>query len=95
MSASRVGISRQQRIDRLLGEQTAGAAQIVEQIRIVRAFLQRSLQIRNGFGELTRLNLRDAQRTLLMDPAEMRNRLGRVALCEQRIPEKLISWDKA
>ena len=65
MRAGGVGISGQQSIDRLLRQQTAGPAEVIQEIRIIRMRGQCRLQICDRLGQLPGLDLRDSQRGLV------------------------------
>ena len=95
VGARGVGISGQQRIDRLLGEQSGGAAKIVEQVGIVGPLLQCGLQVRDRFGELAGFDLRNSEGSLLVSPLQMRDRLSRVALRQKCVAQKLMGRSQA
>jgi hypothetical protein len=58
----------------LLRKKPGGAAEIVEEVRIVRLLLQCGLQILNRVGELPRLLLGNPKRTLFVSEFQMRKR---------------------
>ena len=80
--ARRVGISGQQCVNGLLGEQTARPAEIVKNVRVVGVRSQCSLQVLNSLRKLSSLYFRDPQRGFIWSSLQMRNRLGRIALGE-------------
>src|SRR5258708_39329881 len=92
--ARRVGIGREQRVDRLLREQAAGTTEVIEKMGSVGALLQRGLQIWNALHQLSRLELRDSQRGLLVNTIQMRNRFHWISLRQQRIAQKLMRRSK-
>ncbi len=57
-------------------EQTAGTAQIIQQVRVIRAFRQRGTQISDRFLVLTRLDLRYSQCFVGMNAIKMWNSFG-------------------
>src|SRR4029077_16660272 len=65
MGARRVRIIREQRVDGLLGEESARASEIVKQIRIVGTVSKSCLQIDDGIRKLSSLQLRDSQRSFV------------------------------
>ena len=90
MGARRIRIRRLQRVNRLLGKQAAGAAKIVKQIGIVGVLGQRGLQVFYRWLQLPSPDLRDPQCRLLLNLLQMRNRLGVVALRQQRVSQQLV-----
>src|SRR6266567_2539145 len=78
MGSGRIRIGCQQRIDRLLREQAAGAAEIIKQIGIIGARFQRSPKICHCFGQLPGFELRNPQSSLLFNSLQVRNCFGRV-----------------
>jgi hypothetical protein len=79
MGPRRIRIRRLQRVNRLLGKQTAGPTEIIKQVRIVGVLGQRGLEIFYRWLQLPGPDLRDPQCRLLPDLLEMRNRRGIIA----------------
>ena len=85
--AGGIRISGHESVDRLLREQSAGAAEIVEQVRIIGPLLQCRLQILDRFGELACLHLGNPEGALFVGTIQMWNCFSGITLCQECITQ--------
>src|SRR5580704_6475546 len=86
-----IRMSCEQSINRVLGEQAARVAKVVQQIRVAGTLRERCREAGNSFGQLVGFNLSDSERVQRAHALQMRNRLRRVSLRQKRITQKLVS----
>src|SRR5882762_6903748 len=69
-------------------------AEVIQQIRIARALCERRCEAGDSLGQLAGFDLRDTQCVQRADTLQMRNRLRRVSLRQERITDQLVSdWE--
>src|SRR6266849_7872192 len=80
VSPGGVGVCAEQSVDGALGKQTAGTAEVIEQVCIIGTFDQNRTKVFDCLLVLSGLDLSDSQSFQSVDPLEVRNGLGGVSL---------------
>ena len=85
--SGRIRMGADERIDGALGEQTAGAPEIIQQVWIIGPFDQGRAEVCNCLLILPRLDLSDSQSLKSVNALKMRNGFGGITQRQQSVAE--------